>query len=261
MRFDVQVLKVGEADVPGPEVYWMDRWKEWITLYFYIVVARSENLTVVINSGPPRDLTELNGRWRSVFDEKRAEMRRTEAEWTESALASVGVKPEEVDYLLITPLQAYATANIPLFKKATICISRRGWIEDYHAPKFPLHVPRELRVSDEVMKHLMFEAHDRVRLLEDEEEVVPGITTFWAGVHHRSTVAYVIDTSKGKVVVSDCCFKYGNIEGKMHPLGISEGLEECFTAYRRMRREGDILIPLYEPEVLERFPGGVIARG
>ncbi len=45
MRFDVQVIKVGEADVPGPEVYWMDKWREWITLNFHIVVIRNQELT------------------------------------------------------------------------------------------------------------------------------------------------------------------------------------------------------------------------
>lgn len=257
--YEIQVLKVGESDVPGPEVYWMDRWDKWVTLNFYMVLARSAEHTVLINSGAPRDLTELNARWGGLGE--RAKLRRTENEWTENALARVGVRPCDVDYLLITPLQAYATANIPLFTNATICMSRRGWIEDYHAPTMPLHVPRHLRVSDDVMKYLMFDAQDRVRLLADEEEIVPGITTFWTGGHHRSSVAYVIEGERDRVAVSDCCFVYDNVEGEMHALGIAESLPECFSAYRRMRAESDIIVPLYEPKVLERFPNGVIANG
>ncbi len=260
-HFDVQVLKVGECDVPGPEVYWMDKWRDWVTLNFLVVVIRNEDLTLVINSGPPSDLTELNQRWGGGLGDKRAEMRRTNDERIENALAKVNVDPATVDYLLLTPLQIYATANIPLFAKATICISRRGWIEDYFAPKMPLHVPRHLRVSDDVMKHLLFEAHDRVRLLEDEDEIVPGVRAFWAGTHHRSSVAYAIETKQGTVIVSDCAFTYGNLEGDGHPLGIAESLEEGHVAYTRMRKEGDILIPLYEPEVFTRFPGGVITHG
>ncbi len=259
-RYDVQVLKVGECDVMGPEVYWMDRWTDWETLYFYMVVIRNAEHTIVINSGPPRDLTALNQRWSGGFGE-RGKLRRTEAELPERALASVGVKPEDVDYLLVTPLQAYATANIPMFKNATICISKRGWIEDYHAPKFPMHVPREFRVPNEVMTYLVTEANARVRLLEDEDEIVPGVTAFWAGAHHRSSMVYAARTSRGTVMVTDCCFKYGNIEGDRHPLGIAESLEEFYAATARMRREGDIIIPLYDPEVLTRYPEGVIARG
>src|SRR5690242_6624585 len=113
-RYDVQVLKVGECDVMGPEVYWMDRWLEWETLYFYMVLIRNAEHTVLINAGPPRDLTALNARWGGGAFGKRGELRRTEAELPERALASVGVAPDDVDHLLITPLQAYATANIPL---------------------------------------------------------------------------------------------------------------------------------------------------
>jgi hypothetical protein len=96
------------------------------------------------------------------------------------ALASIGIKPEDVDYVLITPLQAYATANIHLFKNAQICLSKRGWIEDFHAEKFPMHVPREFRIPYEPLHYMMFEGNEKLRLLEDEDEIMPGLRAFWA---------------------------------------------------------------------------------
>ena len=161
-------------------------------------------------------------------------------------------------HVLLTPLQAYATANIHLFPNAQICLSKRGWIEDFHAPKFPMHVPRDLRIPDEALRYLMFEGNEKLRLLEDEDEIVPGIRAFWAGVHHRSSMAYVIKTAKGGVLVSDAFFKYGNVE-RMEPLGIMESMEECFRTYERVRREADIIIPLYDPEVLARHQNGIVA--
>ena len=98
-----------------------------------------------------------------------------------NALGSLGIKPEDVDYVLITPIQIYATANIQLFKNAQVCISKRGWIEDFHAEKFPMHVPRQLRISDETLQYLMFEGHEKVRLLEDEDEILPGSSLFLGG--------------------------------------------------------------------------------
>lgn len=71
-------------------------------------------------------------------------------------------------------------------------------------------------------------------------------------------MAYLIETAAGRVAVTDCCFKYGNIE-RMHPLGIMESLPECMAAYARIRKEADIVIPLYDPEVLRRFPNGKVA--
>lgn len=257
MHYEVNVLKMGQCEVPGPEVYWMSHWDRWEMLYFYMVVIRGHGHTIIINTGPPRDLTALNEVWRE-FAGPRCQMVRREEERPEAALASLGLKPEDVDYVLITPLQAYATANIPLFRHAQICLSKRGWIEDIHAPKYPMHIPRRLRIPDDVLTYLEMEAPDKLRLLDDEDEILPGLTAFWAGVHHRSSMAYAIETAKGTVIVSDSFFTYDNVE-KMQPLGILESMEECFRTYERVRREADILLPLYDPQVLSRHPGGKIA--
>jgi glyoxylase-like metal-dependent hydrolase (beta-lactamase superfamily II) len=123
MSFEVRVLKMGQCDVPGPEVYWMSHWNDWVTLYFWMVVIRANGKTAIINTGPPADLTELNARWSSGFGE-RGKLARAETERPVNALASLGIKPENVDFVLITPLQIYATANIHLFKNAQVCISR-----------------------------------------------------------------------------------------------------------------------------------------
>jgi glyoxylase-like metal-dependent hydrolase (beta-lactamase superfamily II) len=257
MTYSVQVLKMGQCDVAGPEVYWMSHWNDWVQLFFWMVVIRGNGKTAIINTGPPADLTKLNERWSSGFGE-RGKLVRQESERPVAALATLGIKPEDVDYVLITPIQIYATANIQLFKNAEICISRRGWIEDFHAEKFPMHVPREFRISDETLQYLMFEGHSKVRLLRDEDEVMPGIRCFWTGVHHRSSMCYVISTEKGRVAISDCVFKYRNIE-ESEPLGIQESLEEYYIACNRIKREADIFIPLYEPEVLMRYTNGKIS--
>jgi hypothetical protein len=70
-------------------------------------------------------------------------------------------------------------------------------------------------------------------------------------------MAIAIPTKKGRVIISDSFFKYGNIEKDLI-LGANESVEECRRSYARIRREADITVPLYDPEVLERFPGGVI---
>ena len=81
-----------------------------------------------------------------------------------------------------------------------------------------------------------------------KEEILPGIRAFWTGCHHRSSIAYSINTSSGSVIVSDCFFKYRNVEEKV-PLGIMESLDECMSAYARIRAEADHLLPLYDPLV------------
>jgi glyoxylase-like metal-dependent hydrolase (beta-lactamase superfamily II) len=257
MGYEVQVLRMGRCEVAGPEVYWMSHWNEWVELCFWMVVIRGNGVTAIINTGPPADLAALNERWSAAFGE-RGKLVRREDERPLAALDSLGIAPEQVDHVLVTPLQIYATANIQAFENARVCLSRRGWIEDFHAEKFPMHVPRELRLSDETLRYLLFQGRDRLRLLEDEDEILPGLRCFWAGVHHRSSMVYLIETARGTVAVSDCVFKYRNIE-TMQPLGIQESLEEFYVTCNRIKRDADIFIPLYEPEVIDRHPGGKIA--
>jgi hypothetical protein len=70
-------------------------------------------------------------------------------------------------------------------------------------------------------------------------------------------MAFEVQTTSGRVVITDAAFHYGNVE-TMHPLGILESMEECHLAYRWFQR-ADILVPLYDPAVLDRYPGGQIA--
>ena len=66
MSYSVHVLKMAEAEVPGPEVYWMSHWQEWVRLYFYMVVVRGNGVTAVVNTGPPADLSEMNRAWKRL---------------------------------------------------------------------------------------------------------------------------------------------------------------------------------------------------
>ena len=257
MTYQVTALKMGQCDVPGPEVYWMSDWERWYTLFFYMIVLQGPGVTAIINTGPPDNLTALNNAWRAGAGD-RGMLVRQETERPAVALSALGLTTHDVSHVLITPLQAYATANIPLFTRAQIFLSKRGWIEDFHAPKFATHVRKDLRIPDEVLQYLLFDGRDAVRLLEDEDEVVPGVRAFWAGAHHRSSMVYLVDTAIGRVAMTDTVFHYGNLED-MRPLGINESMEEVFTTYARLKREADIVIPLYDPEVLQRFPGGRIA--
>lgn len=252
MRYEITPLKVGQCEVPGPEVYWMSHWNTWELLHFWMVVIRGGGKTAIVNTGPPSDLRPLNEAWAKAI-EPRSQMVVQPGERPEEALSTIGLKPTDVDYVLITPLQAYATGNIPLFTNAQVCISRRGWIEDFHAPRFEMHIPRKLRIPDDVLVYLDVTAPEKVRLLDDEDEILPGLRAMWTGVHHRSSMTYLVDTADGTVAISDSFFKFLNIEEDV-PLGINESMEEYHISYPRVRNAASKFLPLYDPLVSERFP-------
>ncbi len=257
-EWSVRALVMGTFEVPGPEVYWMHGWGTRERMHTLMYVLQGGGKTVVINTGPPEDLTEINRAWTSFFGYPEAAIVRSERERPQAALAALGIRPDDVALVLVTPLQAYATGSIPLFTRATIGISRRGWIEDFQAPIHHLHVPRDLRIPKLVHRWLQEEAWERVRLLADEEELLPGLSVSWAGVHHRSSLAVHVSTARGRVVITDSFFKFGNIERGLY-LGVMESMMEADATWKRLRGCSEHLLSIYDPEIFDRYPGGVVA--
>jgi glyoxylase-like metal-dependent hydrolase (beta-lactamase superfamily II) len=257
MNYTLRMLRTATVEVPYPEVYWMERFQEWTRLEFQIGVLRGGDKTIVVNTGFPEDIGALAKGWREYLGD-RAVLQRPEAWKTQAALKAVGVDPTTVDYVLITPLQLYATGNLRLFPKAQICISRRGWVEDIMAPTYPHHVPRQGCISDADLYWLMDDNHKNLRLLDDLEEVLPGLICRWAGVHHRSSMLVEAQTNQGLAILSDCAFHFANVE-EQRPLGIAESIIEAHAVYRDIRARARHFIPLYEPLIHQRYPDGIIA--
>lgn len=257
MNYNLRLLRTGTVDVPAPEVYWMERFQDWTTLEFQMGLIQGGGKTIVVNTGFPEDIAGLAEAWRAFLGE-RARLQRPDEWRPQRALPALGVDPAQVDYVVITPLQLYSTGNLRLFPNAKICVSRRGWIEDILAPVYPHHVPRQGCLSDEDLQWLLVANNKNLLLLDDVHELAPGLTCRWAGVHHRSTMLVEVQTNRGLAILSDCAFHFANIE-EGRPLGIAESIIEAHAVYADIRRRAGHFIPLYDPLVHQRYPGGVVS--
>ena len=256
VTYTVTIVKVGQCEMPGPLVYRTSSEEEWHTLFFYFVVVRGGGKTLVINTGLPEDLSELNALWGEMAG-PRCQVTRQSDERLGPVLVRLGLNPRTVDYVIATPFKGYLLANLSEFPNATVCVSQRGWTERYLARRYPSPMPDPTAVSDALLDRLQTGAPNPLRLLRDDEELLPGIRVRWVGIHDRSTVAVVVHTESGDVVITDACLMYEHIEG-MVPLGVTESLEACLNAFVMVRQSGPLIVPLYDPLVLERFEGGRI---
>lgn len=251
--YSIQILPVAHQEMRGPCIYYLDRFDVWEPFQFHIFVLRGGGNTILINSGPPQDLRFLDPYWSLWPGERPIEI--AEHEQIDHALAAANIDPAEVNIVIVTPLVFYATGNLDRFPNAQICLLKRGWV-DFHAPLHRgLDTMRETLIPDHILAYLVTAAWPRVRLLEDEDEVAPGVRTFFAGVHHRSSMAVAIETRGGTAIFSDAFFKFRNIEENL-PVGYLESLDEAIITYDRVRREADLLLPAFEPELLVRYPNG-----
>jgi hypothetical protein len=257
--YSVQLIRVGEAEVRGPEAFWMARWNEWVGLTFYCILIRGRGRTILLNTGPPADLTDLNRVWVGYQGDERAAMRVRPEERMPEVLTAYGVTPGQVDTVVLSPLSAYTTGNLELFAAATIAMSRAGWIE-FMAPPRGVNptAERETTIPARVLKRLVTDWWPRVRLLDDEDEIADGVTCFRAGVHQTGTLAIRIPTGVGTVIYSDAAYRRGNVE-MQHPIGVVRCLDEAHASYERIAREADLFLPGFETELLDEFPGGRVA--
>jgi hypothetical protein len=248
---------MGRIAVPGPQVFWMSEWGRWLPLAFHVLLIEGPGVRALVNTGPPDDVTAWNRHVQSVLGE-RSVFRRGDGQHIVAQLASLGLRPQDVTHVIVTPFTLYSTSGIPLFTNAQLCLSRRGWLH-FHSTHDHPHDVRWATLSPEVLVHLVVDAWERVRLLDDEDEVLPGLRTWWAGTHHRASIAVEVDTDVGVVLASDAFFYLENVtDGR--PLGIGESLEEGLACYARVRRTADHVLPLTDPRLLDRYPGGVVAR-
>jgi glyoxylase-like metal-dependent hydrolase (beta-lactamase superfamily II) len=258
MSFAVRSIKTGQVDVPGPELFWMSAWDTWHTLALQMVLIQGPGVTALVNTGPPPDLTPINELWMAGLG-PRAELVRLPDEDVVGSLARLGIAPKDVTHVILSPFQLYTTGNVALFTNAEICVSKRGWVH-YHTTHDHPHDVRWNSISREVLVHLVTDAWDRVRLLADEDTIVPGLRTWWTGGHHRASLAVEVESSAGTVVISDSFFHYENVEeGRI--LGITENMYEAMAAYDRARDVADHLVPLYDPKVFDRYPDGIVSPG
>ena len=256
-RYSVTTMPVGTSLIPGPELFWMSHWDEWLPLTFQVVLIEGDGIRALVNTGPAEDLEPMNRGWASFLGEKAA-MTREPGQFVLEQLESRGIRPEEITHVILTPLQLYTVSNVLAFERAEICIARRGWVHFHTTHEHP-HDNRATSIPDDILVELVTTAWPRVRLLEDEDELAPGLRTWWSGGHHRASMVVEVDTPAGVVAISDTFFHLQNVE-EDHPIGISENIYEALAAHARVRRTADIIVPLYDPANFDRFADGVVSR-
>jgi len=260
--YRITALNMGRTSVPSAEIYWMTKLFGWEPLAFWAFLIENDERRILLNTGFPQDYSALHKHWtawaKSATGEEGHVPVVSKEDWIVEALTRIQRTPDEIDHVIVTPLTSYATGGLDQFKKAKIWFSKKGWM-DFQSPDPEIpQLPRDIVFPPHVLRWLEGEAAARINLLPDEEqEFVPGIRSWFCGGHHRSSMAFLIHTNHGRVGVTDAIFTYRNYEERI-PLGLSESLEEHYRLYAKFAREADLILPLYDPTLLERTEGGII---
>jgi N-acyl homoserine lactone hydrolase len=255
--YSIKAVKYCEQSAPGPQMFYLSAWDRWVDVYFYFFILRRDDGRIALVDTGVRDVDEINPFIVAGVGERGRFRMAMERESVPLLLRREGVDPAQVDYVFLTHFHYDHCSNVRLFPNARIVVSRRGWLATL-APKHLKMVPDPVFPRD-ILAYLANEARERLILADDDEkEVAPGIGVFYTGGHTMCSQAVRVNTVEGTAVLTgDVIFLYENLE-KDHPVGLNVNLTECYDAMAKIRREADIIVPPHDPELLARYPGGVV---
>jgi N-acyl homoserine lactone hydrolase len=177
----------------------------------------------------------------------------------ESALKKVGLRPDDIDIVIFTHLHWDHSFNTEKLTKAKFLVQKK---ELQYAVN-PLPADRTAyQVGITGIRPAWMSVFDRIKALEGETEVVPGINIVPLPGHTPGSQGVVVETAKGSwVIAGDTIPLYENWDKdqvlKRIPGGIYQNLYDYFDTLNRLGIYGDCILPGHEGKVLENkvYPG------
>jgi glyoxylase-like metal-dependent hydrolase (beta-lactamase superfamily II) len=242
--FEVAALRYGTRSTRKSECYY--RWASYgeadaeIGMDYFFWVLRNGDSTIVVDTGFHPDSGARRGR--------------TTVCPPVEALRRIEIEAETVPTVILTHLHYDHTGNLEWFPDAELVVQRSElefWSgpEARHEQFAPLIEPEEIERI----------AAGRLRLIDGDAEIAPGIQAICVGGHSPGQTVLVVDTPGGTAVIaSDAVHYYEELELR-RPFEILVDLRAMYLAYGTVAelaaRPGAALLVGHDPEVMNRFPG------
>lgn len=242
-NYEIHAIKYAEAQREARECFLMpDPHDGPLPMDYFVWLIRGSGRTILLDTG---------------FNEARAKQRRRKLLRSPiEGLESLGVKAGDVETVILSHLHYDHAGNLDLFPNAEFVVQDEevhfatGRYMRYRAARMPFE-------ADDVTQLIGANYAGRVRFIDGDEELVPGITVHLVGGHSRGLQAVSVHTRRGLVVLaSDAAHYFANItRGNPFPV-VADVPENCESHERLFRLAGslDRLIPGHDPRVMELYP-------
>jgi len=242
-KYTIRAIKVGQCEVRDYITFQDTDGETTSGFFLYVWVIEGGPKPIVVETGPkyPEEFS------RSTEKYIPGGVKQLPSERTIEALKRHGIDPAQVSHVIATHLHADHYDYFDAFPGAKLVVNEREYKD--------ITDGRD-RLAPDVRKALN-ERPDALKLVGDDEEIVPGIRVVQLGCHTPGSQAVLVQTWMGPVLLAgDVVYKYENIE-KNRPTR-SPDPKICRDAMTRIRSLADIVLPAHDPLTLERWPGGVI---
>jgi len=167
----------------------------------------------------------------------------------EEGLARWGLKPEDINIVIHTHLHNDHCENDDKCINAIFYVHQKE-LERIHNPH-----PLDFRYNEDFI--LDVEKRGQIRTLTGDTEILPGICVIHTPAHTEGGLTVLIDTEKGKAVITGFCLLMENfnpppkiraMEMEVIPPGTLINSYDAYNIVLKVRNMADILIPLHEPK-------------
>ncbi|MFO7750148.1 MAG: N-acyl homoserine lactonase family protein [Desulfobacteraceae bacterium] len=167
----------------------------------------------------------------------------------EQGLDRFNLKPEDIDIVIHTHLHNDHCEND--YK----CTNARFYIHGNELDTIHDPHPLDFRYLEDYIEDI--EENNQIERVERDMEIVPGISVMYTPVHTRGGMSVIIDTEKGKAVITGFCLLKENfyppneikaMEMEVIPPGTVVNPYDAYDIMVQVKEMADILLPLHEPE-------------
>lgn len=168
-----------------------------------------------------------------------------------SALAAKGLKPEDINIVILTHLHFDHIGNTELFKNARFIVQKSEISMLISPPRFATFYYRE-------WSHKITNISDRLVPIEGNSKLTKSIELVRMGGHSPGQMAIFVKTEKGRIcIASDFLYNYTNLRQEW-PIGPIWNMDEWIRGLRFIKGEADIIVPNHDYEFYRIHPDGIV---
>jgi glyoxylase-like metal-dependent hydrolase (beta-lactamase superfamily II) len=240
-EYEIYAVQYAQRATNSSEVFYGDHRQTPMQMAYFVWAVTDGQRTVVVDLG----FTEAVGTGRE----------RTFTRGIDAGLAEIAVDCAQVEHAIVTHFHYDHTGNRALFPRATFTVqdAEMRFYTGRHAPRRAFRHSVEV---DDVAAFVRLNYEGRVRFVEGDAELLPGISVHHVGGHTAGMQIVSVQTERGRAVLtSDASHYYAHLERDV-PFPTLHDLPATYEAFRRIRELADapdLIVPGHDPLVLERL--------
>lgn len=239
--YRVYAVRYAHRATTSSEVFYRDLHQAPMTMDYFVWALTDGDRAVVVDLGFTEAVGTRRGR----------QFLRSPAR----GLAEIGIDCARVEHVILTHFHYDHVGDPGLFPRATFHVqdAEMAFYTGRHAarPAF-----RHSIEPEDVCALVRLNYAGRVRFVDGDAEVLPGIAVHKVGGHTAGMQIVTAETARGRAVVaSDASHYYRNLEESI-PFNTLHDLPGVYRAFDRVRELAgapELIVPGHDPLVLERL--------